>query len=88
MVSPEAVAGQDPDRIRAGAHTCLDPLGLRIGEVLVTEGSEERQHGQAGPVGAAAASAFSITSLNIWKFKIHTLLKPPLENFKKYLTGM
>ena len=34
------------------------------------------------------SSAFSITSLNIWKFKIHTLLKPPLENFKNYLTGM
>ena len=34
------------------------------------------------------SSAFSITSLNIWKFKIHTLLEPALENFKKYLTGM
>lgn len=56
MVSPEAVAGQDPDRIREGAHTCLDPLGLRIGEVLVTEGSEERQRGQAGPVEAAAVA--------------------------------
>jgi len=28
------------------------------------------------------ASAFCITSLNIWKFMIHILLKPALENFK------
>lgn len=56
MVSPEAVTGQDSDRIRAGAHTCLDSSGLRTGEVLVTEGSEERQRGQAGPVEAAAVA--------------------------------
>ena len=34
------------------------------------------------------SSAFSITSLNIWKFMIHILLKPALENFKNYFTGM
>ena len=28
--------------------------------------------------------AFSNTSLNIWKFKIHVLLKPGLENFEKF----
>ena len=33
-------------------------------------------------------SAFSITSLNIWKFMIHILLKPGLENFKNYFTSM
>ena len=27
-------------------------------------------------------SAFSKTSLNIWKFKVHVLLKPGLENFE------
>ena len=27
-------------------------------------------------------SAFSKTSLNIWKFMVHVLLKPGLENFK------
>ena len=32
------------------------------------------------------SSAFSITSLNLWKFMIHILLKPALENFKNYLT--
>ena len=28
--------------------------------------------------------AFSKTSLNIWKFMVHILLKPGLENFKHY----
>ena len=34
------------------------------------------------------SSAFSKTSLNIWKFTVHILLKPGLENFKHYFTGM
>ena len=29
-------------------------------------------------------SAFSETSLNIWKFMVHVLLKPGLENFEHY----
>ena len=32
------------------------------------------------------SSAFSETSLNIWKFTIHVLLKPGLENFEHCLT--
>ena len=31
---------------------------------------------------------FSKTSLNIWKFTVHVLLKPGLENFKHYFTSM
>ena len=31
------------------------------------------------------SSAFSKSSLNIWKFTVHTLLKPALENFEHYL---
>ena len=30
------------------------------------------------------SSAFSKTSLNIWNFKVHILLKPGLENFEHY----
>ena len=30
-------------------------------------------------------SAFSKTSLNIWKFTVHVLLKPGLESFEHYL---
>ena len=33
-------------------------------------------------------SAFSKTSLNIWKFLVHVLLKPDLENFEHYFTSM
>ena len=29
-------------------------------------------------------SAFSKSRLNIWKFTVHVLLKPDLENFKHY----
>ena len=32
------------------------------------------------------SSAFSKTSLNIWKFTVHILLKPGLENFDHYFT--
>ena len=34
------------------------------------------------------SSAFSKTSLNIWKFTIHVLLKPGLENFKHHFTSV
>ena len=34
------------------------------------------------------SSAFSKTSLNIWKFTVHVLLKPGLENFEHYFTGV
>ena len=34
------------------------------------------------------SSAFSKTSLNIWKFTVHILLKPGLENFKHYFTSV
>ena len=33
-------------------------------------------------------SAFSKYSLNIWKFTVHILLKPGLENFKHYFASM
>ena len=34
----------------------------------------------------SGSSAFSKTSLNIWKFTGHVLLKPGLENFEHYFT--
>ena len=36
----------------------------------------------------SGSSAFSKTSLNVWKFTIHVLLKPGLENFEHYFTSM
>ena len=36
----------------------------------------------------SGSSAFSNTSLNIWKFTVHVLLKPDLENFELYFTSV
>ena len=36
----------------------------------------------------SGSSAFSKSSLNIWKFLIHALLKPGLENFEHYFASM
>ena len=36
----------------------------------------------------SGSSAFSKTSLSIWKFTVHVLLKPGLENFEHYFTSV
>ena len=36
----------------------------------------------------SGSSAFSVSRLNIWKFMVHILLKPGLENFKHYFARM
>ena len=36
----------------------------------------------------SGSSAFSKSSLNIWKFTVHVLLKLGLENFEHYFTSM
>ena len=36
----------------------------------------------------SGSSAFSKSSLNIWKFTVHILLKPGLENFKHYFASV
>ena len=36
----------------------------------------------------SGSSAFSKTSLNIWKFMVHILLKSGLENFEHYFTSV
>ena len=36
----------------------------------------------------SGSSAFSKTSLNIWKFMVRVLLKPGLENFEHYFASL
>ena len=36
----------------------------------------------------SGSSAFSKSSLNIWKFMVHVLLKPGLETFEHYCTSV
>ena len=36
----------------------------------------------------SGSSAFSKTSLNIWKFTVHVLLKPGWENFEHYFASV
>ena len=36
----------------------------------------------------SGSSAFSKTSLNIWRFTVHILLKPGLKNFEHYFASM
>ena len=36
----------------------------------------------------SGSSAFSKSRLNIWKFTVHVLLKPGLENFEHYFSSV
>ena len=36
----------------------------------------------------SGSSPFSKSSLNIWKFSVHLLLKPSLENFERYFGSL
>ena len=36
----------------------------------------------------SVSSAFSKSSLNIWKFTVHVLLRPGLENFEHYFASV
>ena len=36
----------------------------------------------------SGSSAFSKSNLNIWKFMVHILLKPGLENFEHYFASV
>ena len=36
----------------------------------------------------SGSSAFSTSSLNIWKFMVHVLLEPDLKNFEHYFANM
>ena len=52
------------------------------GTLLLFQESSEYWHLISG------SSAFSKSSLNIWNFTVHVLLKPGLENFEHYFTSV
>ena len=39
-------------------------------------------------ISISGSPAFSKTSLNIWKFTVHVLLKPSVENFERYFASV
>ena len=39
-------------------------------------------------ISGSSAFSSSFSSLNIWKFMVHVLLKPGLENFEHYFTSV
>ena len=49
---------------------------------------EESTYLTSGSTTKPQSSAFSKISLNIWKFTVHVLLKPGLENFEHYFTSV
>ena len=70
-----------------GGLVCCDSWGRRVGHDWVTDLIWSCFFDHPTDVGnlVSSASAFSKTNLNIWKFTVHVLLKPHLENFKHYL---
>ena len=71
-------------------HICCDPHSQRFSvineaevEVLLEFSCFFYDPMDIGNL-TSGSSAFSISSLDIWKFSVHVLLKPSLENFKYY----
>ena len=58
-------------------HELSDVQGRGAGTLGVPLGGTRRVGGLLGK-----------TSLNIWKFMVHILLKPSLENFEHYFTSV
>ena len=73
---------------------CCDPHSQRLGIVNKTEVDVflELSCFFDDPVNVgnliSGFSAFSKSSLNIWKFMVHVLLKPGLENFEHFFASM
>ena len=66
-----------------------DNLMLSSAYLLMLADKMHKMH-KNGDIGSLISgfSAFSKTSLNIWKFMVHILLKPGLKNFEHYFTSV
>ena len=71
---------------------CCDPKGFGIVNKAEIDGFLELSCFFDDPMDVgnfvSRSSAFSKTSLNSWKFTVHVLLKPGLENFEHYFNSM
>ena len=74
-------------------QTCISCIGRRMLYHWTTwESHEATWNTLYDPVDVGnlifGSSALSKSSLNIWKFSVHILLKPSLENFEHYFASM
>ena len=68
-------------------HTVKDFGIVNKAEIDVLSGSLLLFPSDVGDL-ISGSSAFSKTRLNIWKFMIHLLVRPDLENFEHYFAGV
>ena len=84
---------RDPGSSQPRDQTCISCIGRRMLYHWATwESHEATWNTLYDPVDAGnlifGSSALSKSSLNIWKFSVHILLKPSLENFEHYFASM
>ena len=71
---------------------CCDPKGFGIVNKAEIDGFLELSCFFDDPIDVgnliSGSSAFAKSILNIWKFKVHKLLKPELETFQHYFASV
>ena len=63
-------------------------LGEKVAEFEKQAAAYCRTADAVGVTSGSDALIIALMDLNIWKFMVHVLLKPGLENFEHYFTSM
>ena len=84
FVTPWTAANQDPQSMGFSRQEYWSGLPFPSPGDLPDPGIEPR----SPALEADALTCFSKSSLNIWKFTVHVLLKPGLENFEHYFASV